>query len=119
MTGPMVGRKVLARGRPGTVVHWDPYGAGMCDALVEFEDGYQCRYASYELKPDPAHSNKPLPSREAACAANEALMKVQLEGIQARLMKDHNSWSGAEFGKVIVSQALEGALGDLGQKNRK
>lgn len=49
----MVGRKVRARyaGRCGVVVGWEPLSSGMCDALVEHDDGSKCWYGSSGLAP--------------------------------------------------------------------
>lgn len=118
----MVNRRVTVGGKVGTVIRWEPLSMQMCDALVRFDDGQECWYASYSLRPDPGDVLKgiPLPSRTSAREENDRVMQYQLEGIRAKLVKEHRPWDGAEFGKVIVSRAIEGALNEVKSRtNRK
>lgn len=78
MSSDMVGRKVRARypGRHGVVVRWDPLSSGMCDALVEHDDGSKCWYGSSDLTPTDGLGT--LPDRREARAAADALAADQL-----------------------------------------
>lgn len=107
----MIGRKVRVDGELGVVVEWKPLGSGMCDALVEFESGRRCWYASHGLKPA---DGAPLPSRSEAreTAKAEALRKLRL--IREQHIADfHKPWRGCEFGKAIIGNAINDAIAEL------
>lgn len=118
----MIGRRVLAT-RPGLgassreegeVISWDPFTAGMCDIVVRFPDGYECAYGSSD--PKPVDGKGPLPSKVDLCRLNDVLTLAQLQGIRAQHVEDtrqHKPWPGAEHGKTIIGQALDGAIADV------
>jgi hypothetical protein len=56
-----------------------------------------------------------LPSRAVICARNDTLRRTQLTAIRAWLVGEdwHEAWPGAEFGKAIVGQAVDGALAEI------
>lgn len=105
----MVGRAVRARGRDGTVEQWEPLGAAMCDALVRFEDGSRCWFASHELRP--ADALGPLPSRSGARKIAEGEALTRLRAIRADHVRDFaKPWPGANFGKAIVGMSIDAAI---------
>jgi hypothetical protein len=111
----MKGRKVFARGVAGTVSQWEPLSSGMCDALVTFEDGRSCWFASHELRPN--DDLGPLPSRSGAIEIARAVSERQLKAIRAQHVADfHKPWPGCEHGKAIVGLALDGALAEVAKK---
>jgi hypothetical protein len=87
----------------------------MCDALVQFDDGYECWYGSHELRS--AHGN-PLPTRQEARRENDARMLSQLQGIRARHEREfHRPWEqGAEFGRAIIGKAIDGAINEVKER---
>lgn len=112
----MVGRDVIASGQKAVIQRWEPYGSQMCDALVRFEDGSECWYASHDLRPDPERpfAGIPLASRLEACRENDRRMKAQLEAIQVRHRKElAHPWPGCEFGKAHIGNAIALALDDV------
>lgn len=115
----MVNRRIIARGLRGTIIQWEPLSMQMCDCLIRFEDGSECWYASHELRPDPQDdlAGIPLRSRREAIEDNDRRMKAQLEAIQVRHQKElYQPWEGAEFGKAIISKAIQGALDDVSSR---
>lgn len=117
----MVGRRVkpLMDPRVGEVIRWEPLSEGMCDALVRFEDGFECWHASHSLRPAPGDllEGIPLPSRQEAREDNDRRMLAQLEGIRANHVRDlYKPWPGAEFGKGHVGKALDGAIQEVKQR---
>lgn len=119
----VIGRKIRVRGREGTVIRWEPIGAGSCDALIQFmppgteerKRDEPCWYSSTELVP--IDGLGPLPSRKEAREARRVEMLAQLHKIRAQHVADFaKPWPGAEHGKVIVGRALDGAIGDLEKK---
>lgn len=116
----MIGRRVATRvyrnnvggDETGVVVEWQPLGPALTDALVRFEDGYECWYGSHELKP--VDGLGPLPSRAGAQKAADAVAVRQLRSIRAAHVRNFGEpWPGLEFGKVLFGQALDGALEEL------
>jgi hypothetical protein len=99
----------------GEVVEWAPLGACMTDVLVREDDGRMCWYASTSLTPDDGQG--PLPSRaaaqKAACAETERSLLAIRDGLVSEW---HRPWPGAEFGKAIVGQSIDGALADVRRK---
>lgn len=111
----MKGRKILARGKPGVVVKWDPLSSSMCDAFVIFQDGSERWFASHELQPN--DDKGPLPSRAEARKAAEETSLCQLKQIRAQHVAEfHKNWPGANFGKALFGQMLDGAISDLEKK---
>lgn len=109
----MVGSKITARGALGTVIEWTPLTASLCDALVLHDDGFECWYASHELK---STDNKPLPSREAACEEARTKTIQTLRSIRNDLVQEVKSgrpWPGMEFGKSHLGMAVTKALETL------
>ena len=105
----MIGRKVKCRGLFGEVSKWTPLSVASCDALVTFQNGRECWFASHELVPIDALG--PLPSRDEAREAARAERLESLKAIRRQHAKTFvESWPGAEFGKVVVGQALDGAI---------
>lgn len=108
----MIGRAVTARGKRGVVEQWEPLGAAMCDALIVFEDGSRCWFASHELRP--VDGAGPLPSRADEQKIARARAIVQLRATRADHVRDFGKpWPGANFGKAIVGMAIDGAISDL------
>lgn len=114
----MVGRRVKSdffRMR-GTAIKWEPLGASMTDVLVREDDGRECWYGSHDLQPDDEWG--PLPSRADAQERARVQTIAQLEAIRAQLIAEwHRPWPGAEFGKALIGQSIDGALKEL--KERK
>lgn len=111
----MEGRKVLARGAAGVVVKWAPLQSSMCDALVRFEDGHECWFASHELRPNDGQG--PLPCRREARELAEAVSLRQLREIRAQHVRDFNKpWPGMNFGKAHFGMMLDSAIADLEEK---
>jgi hypothetical protein len=110
----MINRRVkTAWGEIGTVQAWEPLTAGMCDALLRFDDGRTCWFYSGNLTP--IDDCGPLPSREEEQARAKREAVRSLKAIRAKLVAEWNKpWPGAEFGKALVGQAIDGALADLG-----
>ena len=116
----MVGRRVRVEGREGVVAAWEPYGAAMCDARVEFDDGSVCWYSSHSLVR--VDGGGPLPSREDACRAADDVALVQLRAIRADLVSEvrgHKPWPGCEFGKTLVGRGIDGAIADVEKRLRR
>lgn len=115
----MVGRKVKSTwyGFTGTVTFWNPYNSASCDVLVRKDDGQECWYASESLAP--ADDLGPLPSRAEAREQNRRETLAQLEAIRAQHVADFaHPWPGAEFGKVIVGRALDGAIEEVSKRGK-
>lgn len=108
----MIGRRVSVDGRTGRVRQWEPLGSAMTDALVAFDDGSLCWYASYGLVP--ADGVGPLPSRRAARERADQQLLGSLERIREQHVQDwHRRWPGVEFGKAILGRSLDGAIADV------
>lgn len=111
----MIGRRVTSARHhlEGEIVQWEPFGASACDVLVRSADGHLCWYASYGLVP--IDDRGPLPSRQEAIAQRRAEMHAQLTAIRAQHVATlyRTRWPGAEFGKVLLGQSLDGALAAL------
>lgn len=115
----MINRRILARGQKGTIIQWEPLSMQMCDCLIRFEDGYECWYASHELRPDPSDdlAGIPLLDRAEARRDNDRRMKAQLEAIAVQHRKElHKPWDGAEFGKALITKAIQGAIDDVSSR---
>lgn len=115
----MVNRRIIVRGLRGTVIQWEPLSMQMCDALIRFDDGSECWYASHELRPEPgdALAGIPLLDRTEARQDNDRRMKAQLEAIAVQHKKQMGKpWEGAEFGKAIIGKAIQGALDDVSSR---
>lgn len=97
----------------GTIIQWEPYGAAMCDALVQSTDGRLCWHASYALKP--IDGLGPLPDRREAQEKRRLEMLASLEAIRAQHVARFRSerWPGCEFAKAIIGKALDGAIAKL------
>lgn len=90
------------------VICWEPYGAGMCDALVEYADGYQVWHSTHMLKPADGRERM---SRAEAQRIRDEQMRETLYAIRAEHIRDFNRpWPGAEFGKTIIGNAINGAI---------
>ena len=104
----------LCETRHGKVVFWDPLSWGMCDALVEFEDGSQCFYSSRDLRPVDGLGS--LPSRDEARRRADAVALRELREIRASLVEEvkHGpQWPGCEFGKAFVGMGVDGAIKEI------
>lgn len=112
----MVGRTVRARNVTGIVIRWEPLGEGMCDTLLKYADGREVWHSSAELKP--AHGGDPLPSRRKAREQARRSALTSLRTIRAQHVRDFSApWPGAEFGKAIIGQAIDGAINALERKD--
>lgn len=108
----MIGRRVTCYDGDGVVTGWEPCGAGMCDARVEFAGGRVVWYASSALKP--IDGEGPLPNRQAACASERHVALRQLRKIRANHVRNFGTpWPGCEFGKTILGQAIDGAIAEV------
>ena len=110
----MIGRRVRSplHRKTGEIIRWEPLGAAMCDALVRHEDSTECWYASYGLIP--IDEKGPLLDRHTARAAARSVAIQQLEAIRAQHVQDfYRPWPGAEHGKALVGQMIDGALRQL------
>lgn len=115
----MIGRRVRDRydaaAGEGTVTKWDPLGASMCDALVQFDNGRECAFSSRQL--DPVDGKGPLPSRDVARRKADEESLRSLQEIRAQHVRDFRKpWPGAEFGKVHVGQMLDGAIAEVKER---
>jgi hypothetical protein len=113
----MIGRKVHTgyHGTTGTVVQWEPLGAGMTDILVEHDDGSLCWYGSGGCRP--IDGRGALPSRQAAREAADHKALIQLQKIREDLISEwHYPWPGAEHGKAIIGKAIDGAIADVKER---
>lgn len=103
--------------KAGTVVEWAPYGAGMNDALVCYDDGSECWTATHTLRPilaDGSPDSARYQTRREAVEEREAVMLEQLQGIRANLIADWSKpWPGCDFGKVTIGQALNAAIASV------
>ncbi len=111
----MLGRKVSSawhRLASGEIVKWEPLGAAMCDVLVRDGLGRVCWYASSDLSP--IDGLGPLPSRAVAREWARVIALDDVRAMRAALVaRWHEPWPGAEFGKAIVGQSIEGAIVEL------
>ena len=109
----MIGRKVKTFwGDKGEVTKWEPLGAAMCDVLVLHDDGKNCWHASHTLQP--TDNLGPLPSKEKVRKVERQRALSSLRAIRANHISDFNKpWPGCEHGKVIVGNALNGAIAEL------
>lgn len=114
----MKGRKVVVHGRLGIVTQWEPHSSGVCDALVTFEDGYACWFASYALQPN--DNLGPLPSRKTAWEIARAVTERQLKEIRAQHVRDfYKPWPGCEHGKAILGRAIDAAIKAVTKENKE
>lgn len=107
----MIGRRVRSgwHRMTGVVLEWDPLTSGMCDVRVQEDCGRECWYASSDLAP--ADDLGPLPRRDVAREWARLLALDSLHASRARLIANwHEPWPGAEFGKAIVGQSIDGAI---------
>lgn len=110
----MIGRKVQSKWQriQGVVIKWEPLGAALCDVLVQRDEGGPIWVASSEL--EPVDGLGPLPLREEARKQNNHCTLVYLRNIRGRLVNElKNPWPGAEFGKVILGNALNKAIKEI------
>jgi hypothetical protein len=110
----MIGRKAKSLwGETGEVVKWEPLGSGMCDVLLQQDDGKQVWHASSDLRPIDGLGQ--LPSRKEAQEHAEKTALRQLRAIRAQHVKEFRTtpWPGAEFGKALVGQAIDNAIEEL------
>ena len=109
----MIGRRAKSPwGETGEIVKWEPLGSGMCDVLLQQDDGKQVWHGSSSLRP--IDGLGPLPSRKEACERAEHKALRQLRAIRAQHVEQfHIPWPGAEFGKALVGQAIDNAIEDL------
>ena len=109
----MIGRRVKPfQGDPGEIVKWEPLGHGMCDVLVQADDGRVCWHASHGCRPIDDLGD--LPSRREAQehARDESLRS--LKAIRAQHVRDFNKpWPGCEFGKGHFGMMVDGAIAEL------
>jgi hypothetical protein len=83
----------------------------MTDARLEFDSGRICWVALRECKP---LDNAPLPCREDMRKQARAEALASLRQIRADHVRDFDKpWLGAEHGKAIVGQAIDGAISCL------
>ena len=105
----MIGRKVrvLYHGDVGEAVKWEPLSSGMCNVLLRREDGSEIWCSSNDCRP--TDDLGPLPSRALACEVADRTALLQLQTIEANLVRDRQPWPGLEFGKAIVGRSLQAA----------
>lgn len=93
----------------GVVLEWDPLTAGMCDVRVQEDGGRECWYASSDLAP--ADGLGPLPRRDVAREWARVRALEDLQAIRAQHIRDfYKPWPGAEHGKAIIGQSIDGAI---------
>ena len=111
----MIGRHVTSTWHKfkGVVLRWEPLGSAMCDVLVQRDDGSEVWwFASSDLKP--TDDLGPLPCRHEARERVDREALASLKSIRASLVAEWNKpWPGAEHGKSIVGQALDGAINEV------
>jgi hypothetical protein len=90
MVDRMIGRRVKSGWHgivDGEIIQWEPFGAGMTDALVkDAASGTLTWYASHGLSP--IDGKGPLPSRAGVRKMREAEMKEDLKKIGERWAKE-------------------------------
>lgn len=106
----------------GVVVKWEPLSSGLCDALVHYDDGYECWTATHTLRAvNDDGSPDPLPRmtrQEAIKLADEQTLR-DLQVIRANLVSEwRERWPGCEFGKAIVGMAIDAAIADVKSLSR-
>lgn len=109
----MIGRRVASAWDrvEGIVAQWNPLISGACDTVVTRDDGSQIAIASRMLKP--ADGKGPLPCAIEVRKQARRAQAAQLREIQAQFKRDFRKpWPGAEFGKVLIGRAIDGALKD-------
>jgi hypothetical protein len=110
----LVGRHVRSlTGETGEVVCWEPFGSALCDALLRYPAGREVWHASHDLRP--ADGFGPLPLRKDVRERARVEAIRSLRAIRAGLIAEWlKPWPGAEHGKALVGQMIDGALRDLG-----
>jgi hypothetical protein len=114
----MIGRRVRSwRGETGTVIKWEPLGAGMCDCLVAQNDGHEVWHSSTSLRP--IDDKGALPSRRTAQVQADVQALASLWSIRAdHVAKFHEPWPSCEHGKAIIGQALDGAIAEVQRRHK-
>jgi len=113
----MVGRRVKPwmEPREGVVIQWEPLTEQMCDALVRHDDGHECWYSSYSLRPVDGLGD--LPSRQEARKTADETALYQLQGILAQHVKDCDPggkrWEGFEFAKGLFGISCVKAIAEV------
>lgn len=110
----MIGRKVESAWYKmrGEVIKWEPLGVAMCDILVRHDDGSECWYASSSV--ESTDGLGPLPSRDDARRKADAEALDSLRAIKAKHIAEWNKpWPGAEHGKAIIGNAINGAIAEV------
>lgn len=93
------------------VIKWEPLGASGNDVLLRLADGREIWSASQCLTPVGVLSSLPLPKRNEVRKAMSKERKNVLADIQKKLVQEAGKpWPGLEFGKVLMSKALENAI---------
>ena len=91
------------------MIQWKPLSSGMCDTLVENEEGQRCWHSSRSLQP--TDDLGPLPSRSEALEEARKERLRQLRTIREDLVQNfHERWFGLEHGKALVGRALDNAI---------
>jgi hypothetical protein len=94
----------------GVVMEYTPLSAGLCDVLVESEEGRRCWFASSSLR---FADGSRLPSRQAVVREAQEDTQQQLLQIREKLITEWQTpWPGCEFGKAILGQALDKAIAE-------
>lgn len=108
----MLGREVRDSYLGDAVVKWEPLGASGNDVLLRLTNGREIWSASHCLTPVGVLSGLPLPKRNEVRLAMSKERKSVLEDIQKKLVQEEagKPWPGVEFGKVLMSKALENAI---------
>lgn len=80
------GRRVRTPGGTmGVVTRWDPLSSGMCDTLLQMDDGRKVWHAMHTLSP--VDRLGALPDRGEACRKADAARHNALKAIQRRWEK--------------------------------
>lgn len=99
----------------GVVVQYDPSG-GMCDALVERDDGSRGWISLSDC--NSANGGAPLPVRREVRAEMHAdkmtILQVILEQFLEEDVVGGRRWPGCEYGKIHVGASLITAIRDGG-----
>lgn len=120
----MLGRRVrVPYAGAAEVVRWEPLGSGLCDTLVRLADGTELWVGSGDLRP--LDGRGPLPARAEVQRLADVEALAQLRAIRGQLVRKDpqgryrlagdfaRPWPGAEHGKGLVGQALDGAIAEV------